>query len=227
MIIAIDGPAASGKSTTAKLLAKRFNLLFLDTGAMYRAVAYFIVQIASKSDGLDNTIQSLLNHDEAALRHLEDIQIEFEDEKIILNGIDVSTEIRTAEITKISSVIATIKEVRHKMVSEQRRLSENQDVILDGRDIGTVVFPNADFKFFLTASLEVRAKRRYDEMVNKGINISLDDIKKDLSWRDNNDTERLEAPLKKADDAIEIDTTEMTIEEQVKIITELINIVDS
>ena len=211
MIIAIDGPAASGKSTTAQLVAREFGLLYIDTGAMYRAVA---LEVIKQSIDLDDFI--------ALETMLENINIEFGVQSsqlsIFLNGEDVSEAIRTPEITTMSSKVATIKIIRQKMVEMQRKLSLNHDVILDGRDIGTVVFPDADFKFFLTASLETRAKRRFEELTQKGINVDLEDIKQDLVWRDMNDSSRKEAPLKKAEDSIEINTSEMTIEEQVNVI---------
>jgi len=215
MIVAIDGPAASGKSTTAKLLAKEFNLLYIDTGAMYRAVALHI-----KNNGIDvdnlSEIKSML----------ERINIEFkflnQENIIFLNGVDVSVDIRSPEISKLSSKIAVLKIIREKMVEMQRKLSLNQSVILDGRDIGTVVFPEAEFKFFLTATLEIRALRRHDELIQKGLDVELEAIKQDLMWRDANDIERDESPLKKTDDALEINTTEMTIEEQVRIISKVI-----
>ena len=227
MIIAIDGPGASGKSTTAKYLSKAFNLIYLDTGAMYRAVAFYINENSplppSESGGI--TEKALLEISDFSF--LDNIEIEFfsinEENRIYLNGNDITEGIRNPKITKLSSIVATIKEVRQKLVAEQRRLSENRSVILDGRDIGTVVFPDADYKFFLTASLDVRATRRYEELIERGMKVSFEDIKEELSWRDKNDCERLEAPLRKADDAIEIDTSTLSIQQQVNVIIELIN----
>jgi len=158
---------------------------------------------------------------------MKNINIEFvtsdDSTRVFMNRRDVSDDIRTAEITKLSSSIATIKIVRHKMVEAQRILAQSNNVILDGRDIGTVVFPNAEFKFFLTASLEERALRRHKENLEKGISSDLEQIKVALAWRDTNDSNRTEAPLKKADDAIEINTTDMTIDEQVNKILKVIN----
>ncbi|MEA3476225.1 MAG: (d)CMP kinase [Candidatus Cloacimonadota bacterium] len=220
-VIAIDGPASSGKSTTAKLLAKKLKCVYIDSGAMYRAVALFLK---------DNNIDL---ENETALKEILDkinIEILYNSEKdeniILLNGKDVSMAIRNSEITNYSSIIATKKIVREKMVQFQRMLAKNQSIIMDGRDIGTVVFPDADFKFFLTASLNERAKRRFLEMKNKSAiwptdNISLERIKEELKWRDRTDSNRKISPLKKAKDAILIDTTNLTIEEQVK---EILNI---
>jgi len=220
-VIAIDGPASSGKSTTAKLLAKKLKCVYIDSGSMYRAVA-----LCLKDNNID------LENENALKEVLYEINIEilYKPEKnenaILLNGKDISTKIRNPEITNYSSVIATKKIIREKMVELQRMLAKNQSIIMDGRDIGTVVFPDADFKFFLTASLNERAKRRFLEMKNKSAtgqtdNISLERIKEDLKWRDRTDSNRKISPLKKAEDAILIDTTNLTIEEQVK---EILNI---
>ncbi|MCL2064998.1 MAG: (d)CMP kinase [Candidatus Cloacimonetes bacterium] len=225
MIVAIDGPAASGKSTTAKLIAQEFGLLYLDTGAMYRAVALFV-----KNNGIDlenlHSLEAILEKIDIKFRKVEAETFDSEGFKstlsIFLNDIDVTEDIRTPEVTRMSSNVATIKIVRQKMVEQQRKLASNHDVILDGRDIGTVVFPDADFKFFLTASLEVRALRRFKEMTQKGLTLNIEEIKNDLIWRDKNDSCRSEAPLKKAEDAIEINTSEMSIEEQVRIIIDII-----
>ena len=216
MIISIDGPAASGKSTTAKIIAEKLDLMYLDTGAMYRAVALYLSQ------------HNIDFKDFLALESsLDKISISFiyknSQNHIILNGEDVSNSIRTPEITKLSSNIATIKIIRKKMVEAQRKLAEDQNVILEGRDVGTVIFPNADIKFYLTASLDSRAKRRLIEMSERGINIDIEDIKQDLIWRDQNDSNREEAPLKKAEGAIEVNTTNLTIEEQVNLILKYIN----
>ena len=209
MIIAMDGPAASGKSTTAKMVAEELNLLYIDTGAMYRAVALLVFEKCVEYDNI-LALETLLDN--------MNIEIKTQNgaNQIYLNGKNVTDKIRKPSITKLSSEIATIKMVREKMVKMQRILSQNHDVILDGRDIGTVVFPNADFKFFLTASLDVRAARRCKEMQEKGLNADFEVIKQELAWRDTNDSQRVESPLCKAADAIEIDTTHLTIEGQVK-----------
>ncbi|MCK9328547.1 MAG: (d)CMP kinase [Candidatus Pacebacteria bacterium] len=215
MIIAIDGPAASGKSTTAKLIAEKLNFIYIDTGAMYRAVALYALK-----NNLD-----ISNH-KNLIKIINSITIRFErinnENHIFLNNIDVTSEIRLPEITKLSSNIATKKIIRDKMVEIQRLLAINQKIIMDGRDIGTVVFPNANYKFFLTASIETRALRRLNEQLTKGIVSNLEDIKNDLIWRDKNDSEREFSPLIKAEDAIEVDTSNMTIEEQVKYILKVL-----
>lgn len=210
-VIAIDGPAASGKSTTAKQLAKKLKYIYIDTGAMYRA------------SGLCTLLQNISLDDDIALKEMLDkisIRIEYAEEgnRIYLNGEDVSERIREADITKLSSQIAVIGIVRKKMVELQRKMGEDGGVIMDGRDIGTVVFPNADFKFFMIADVRTRALRRWKEAKEKGEVIPLKEIEEELKWRDKNDTTRDISPLKQAEDAIPIDTSGMTIDEQVKFI---------
>ncbi len=214
-IIAIDGPAASGKSTTAKLLAKKLKYVYIDTGAMYRACAL---------DALKNNV-SLKDHEN--LKELIDkinIEIVYSENgnKILLNGEDVTQRIREADISKLSSEIAVIGFVRDKMVQLQREMGKKGGIIMDGRDIGTVVFPNADFKFFMIADVEHRAERRLKELLEKGKKADFETVKNELIWRDKNDSSRKHSPLKKADDAIEIDTSNMTIEEQVEKIYKII-----
>ena len=215
LIIAIDGPAASGKSTTAQLLAKKLGYLYIDTGAMYRACA-----LKAKKMGIDI-------NDEESIRNLLDfidIQIENDNSKnrILLDGEDVSEDIRADDISSLASAISAIPAVRYKMVELQRKMGEKGSVILDGRDIGTFVFPDAEVKFFLTASPEIRAKRRWLELQQKGIDKDFSEVLADLVKRDNNDSQRALAPLKKAEDAIEIDTSNMTIEEQTDCLYQII-----
>jgi len=215
LIIAIDGPAASGKSTTAQLLAKKLGYLYIDTGAMYRACA-----LKAKKMGIDI-------NDEESIRNLLDfidIQIENDNSKnrILLDGEDVSEDIRADDISSLASAISAIPAVRYKMVELQRKMGEKGSVILDGRDIGTFVFPDAEVKFFLTASPEIRAKRRWLELQQKGIDKDFSEVLADLVKRDNNDSQRALAPLKKAEDAIEIDTSNMTIEEQTETLYKII-----
>jgi cytidylate kinase len=207
LIIAIDGPAASGKSTSAQLLAKKIGYIYIDTGAMYRACA-----LKAKKMGIDI-------NDEESIRNLLDyidIRIENNNSKnrILLDGEDVSEDIRADDISALASAISAIPAVRYKMVELQRKMGENGGVIIDGRDIGTFVFPDADVKFFLTADPEIRAKRRWLELQRKGIDKDFSEVLADLIKRDNNDSQRVLAPLKKADDALEIDTSNMTIQEQ-------------
>jgi cytidylate kinase len=215
LIIAIDGPAASGKSTTAQLLAQKLGYVYIDTGAMYRACA-----LKAKKMGID------INDEESIRELLDDIDIRIENHnsknRIFLDGEDVSEDIRADDISALASAISAIPAVRYKMVELQRKMGEKGGVILDGRDIGTFVFPTAEVKFFLTASPEVRAKRRWLELQQKGINKDFSEVLADLVKRDNNDSQRALAPLKKADDAIEVDTSNMTIEEQTDYLYQII-----
>lgn len=206
-VIAIDGPAASGKSTTAKLLARELEYVYIDSGAMYRACGLRSLEL-----GIDLHDQNAL----AAMLDKIDIRIIYDPtgNQILLNGRDVTERIREADITKLSSQIAVIGIVRQKMVELQREMGRQGGVIMDGRDIGTVVFPEADFKFFLIADVHTRALRRWRESSEKKENHTLADIERDLTWRDRNDSTRDISPLLKADDAIEIDTTHLSIEEQ-------------
>lgn len=210
-IVAVDGPAGSGKSTISKIVAKDYGLTYLDTGAMYRMVALC---------SLENNVD-LGNIDEV-VKMLADVTIDIEEEKFILNGRDVSEDIRTPRVTAIVSDVAAIKEVRVKLVDLQREISEGKKVILDGRDIGTVVFPNAHLKVFLIASSDERARRRLKEYEQKGIEISFEEVKASIENRDHIDSTRKESPLKKADDAIEVDTSSSNIEEVCEKISTLI-----
>lgn len=214
-VIAIDGPAASGKSTTAKQLAKKLKYIYIDTGAMYRA------------SGLCTVIENISLEDEKALEEmLANISIKIYStaagNRIYLNGKNVTERIREADITKLSSQIAVIGIVRKKMVELQREIGEKGGVIMDGRDIGTVVFPNADYKFFMIADVKTRALRRWKECNEKGEEISLSEIEDELIWRDKNDSTREMSPLKQAEDAIPIDTSGLSIEEQVNVILSII-----
>jgi len=215
LIIAIDGPAASGKSTTAQLLAQKLGYVYIDTGAMYRACA-----LKAKKMGID------INDEESIRELLDDIDIRIENHnsknRIYLDGEDVSEDIRADDISALASAISAIPAVRYKMVELQRKMGEKGGVILDGRDIGTFVFPTAEVKFFLTASPGVRAKRRWLELKQKGVNKDFSEVLADLVKRDNKDSQRALAPLKKADDAIEVDTSNMTIEEQTDCLYQII-----
>ncbi len=224
IVIAIDGPAASGKSTTAKLTAQRLNYIHIDTGAMYRALTLKIIQ-----DNIDP-------EDEAAVYNaIRNCKIEFERKnevtKVILDGTDVTETIRNKEVTSAVSAISSYKRVRDLMVAQQRRMCTNGGVVLEGRDIGTVVAPNADLKIFMIASIEERAKRRQKELAQKGIITEIDDLMKDINERDAKDSNRAESPLKKADDGIILDTSNLTINQQVDFIVnkalEIINKIDS
>jgi cytidylate kinase len=205
MIIAIDGPAGSGKSTISKLVAKDLDLIYLDTGAMYRLVTLK----ALKMGILDENLENLDKINEL----LDNLEIDIREDGFYLDGVDVSEEIRKPIVSENVSKIAAIKEVRIKMVDLQRAFSKAKNVILDGRDIGTVVFPNADLKVFLVADARERANRRYKELTEKGENVSLEEIYQNILMRDKIDSTREEAPLKKAEDAIEVDTTSKSIDE--------------
>ena len=201
MIIAIDGPAGSGKSTIAKLIAEDLELVYLDTGAMYR-----LVTLKALNDGILGNLDKII-------KMLDNLNIDIKENGFYLDEIDVSEEIRKPIVSENVSDIAAIREVREKMVDLQRKFSESKNVILDGRDIGTVVFPNADVKIFLVADAKERANRRYKELVAKGENVRIEEIYENILKRDEIDSTRKESPLKKADNAIEVDTTSKNIEE--------------
>ena len=212
MIIAVDGPAGSGKSTISKLLAKELGLVYLDTGAMYRLFTLkMLKENVSFSDS--DKINELLGN----------LNINIENGKFYLDDEDVSEDIRKTDVAENVSKTAAIDEVREKMVSLQREFSKSKNVILDGRDIGTVVFPKADIKIFLVADPRERAERRFKELKAKGENISLDSIYENILKRDKLDSTRENSPLKKANDAIEVDTTGKNIEEVKNIILNLYN----
>ncbi len=202
MIIAIDGPAGSGKSTISKIIASELGISYLDTGAMFRIVTLYF---------LKNNLN--VNEDLGIEFLKENISIDINEDKFYLNNENVSKEIRTNEVTKNVSYIAALESVREFLLFEQRNISNNRDIILDGRDIGTVVFPNAEVKIFLTASAEKRAKRRVEQNISLGIESNYEEILSDIIKRDELDSTRKISPLKKAEDAQEIDTTESSIEE--------------
>ena len=201
MIIAIDGPAGSGKSTIAKLIAEDLELVYLDTGAMYR-----LVTLKALNEGILGNLDKIV-------KMLDDLRIDIKKNGFYLDDTNVSEEIRKPIVSENVSDIAAIREVREKMVDLQRKFSESKNVILDGRDIGTVVFPNADVKIFLIADAKERANRRYRELVAKGENVKIEEIYENILKRDKIDSTRKESPLKKANDAIEVDTTSKNIEE--------------
>ena len=201
MIIAIDGPAGSGKSTIAKLIAEDLGLVYLDTGAMYR-----LVTLKALNDGILGDLEEIK-------KMLDNLNIDIKENGFYLDNVDVSDEIRKPIVSENVSDIAAIREVREKMVDLQRKFSESKNVILDGRDIGTVVFPNANVKIFLVADAKERANRRYKELVKKGENVKIEEIYENILKRDEIDSTRKESPLKKAEDAIEVDTTSKNIEE--------------
>lgn len=206
MKIAIDGPAGAGKSTIAKLVAKEMDMNYIDTGAMYRAVACAMI-----AAGIDVANQAAVRQ---AVDEI-DVAVEYENgvQKVFVNGEDVTDRIRTPEISAGASAVAVVPEVRLKLVDLQRGLAEKYDVIMDGRDIGTYVLPDAELKLFLTASPRARALRRMKDFREAGIAQSLEEIEADIVKRDKQDSEREFAPLRQAEDAVLLDTTEMTVEE--------------
>ena len=211
MIIAVDGPAGAGKSTISKLIAKKLNINYIDTGAMYRAVTYKCL-----SEGVD------VKNEAAVIEVAKRTDIDFRDNNIYLDSKVVNEEIRTREVSANVSDVAKIKEVRYLMVDVQREIGTRNDVILDGRDIGSYVFPNADYKFFLVATPEERGKRRYIELKEKGYDGTLEDIINDIIRRDEIDSNREFAPLVKAEGAIEIDTTGKDIDQVVDLVLQKI-----
>ena len=216
IIVAIDGYSSCGKSTIAKALAKYAGYTYVDTGAMYRAVALYAqrIGIANPESGYTDLLAQLNN-----------IRIDFiqtpEGQHVTLNGEDVEASIRTLEIGNLASQISTIKEVRAFLVAQQQAMGEKKGIVMDGRDIGTVVFPNAELKLFLTASPEVRADRRFKELQAKGENPVWEDVLADVNDRDYRDTHRAESPLRQAEDAVVVDNSQMSREEQMEYIIEV------
>jgi cytidylate kinase len=219
--IAIDGFSSTGKSTLAKQLAKELEYVYVDTGAMYRAVAYFAMQ--------HNLIGADFFKKEALIEALADIKLEFRFNadlgfaQMYLNGENVEKQIRTIEVSNFVSKVAAVSEVRAKLVEQQQEMGTNKAIVMDGRDIGTVVFPNAELKIFMTASAETRAQRRFDELQQKGDNVSYEEVLKNVVERDYMDTHREDSPLVIADDAIEIDNSYLNKEEQFAAVLELVN----
>jgi cytidylate kinase len=219
--IAIDGFSSTGKSTIAKLLAKTYNYIYVDTGAMYRAVTLY-----SKMNDL---VGSEFVKQKEIIAELKNISLSFQYNdslgfaEMFLNGQNVEKEIRTLGVSKLVSKVAAISEVRRKLVLEQQKMGEESGVVMDGRDIGTVVFPNAELKLFMTASAETRAKRRYEELIDKGEKVTYEEILFNVTERDRIDSTRKDSPLVKANDAIEFDNSNMTIEEQFEAICKLID----
>ena len=214
--IAIDGPSGAGKSTSSKMLAKKLGIIYLDTGAMYRAVALYVHR-----KGVD------VNDAKKVVPLLDEIEIEFrgdgDEKKIFLNGEDVSSAIREHAVSKLASDVSKIKEVRLFLVEQQRAIAKKSEIVLDGRDITSFVLPDSKYKFFLTASAEERARRRYEELKAKGSDISYETILADVNDRDYNDTHRDFAPLVQTDDAVLIDSTNMTTDEVIEVILRYVN----
>ncbi len=214
--VAIDGPAGAGKSTIAKMVAKKLGFIYVDTGAMYRAMALHILR-----KGIPATDSAAIS----AACEDADITIQYQngEQVVLLNGENVNGLIRTEEVGNMASSSSTNGDVRKKLVSLQQKLAKTAEVIMDGRDIGTVVLPDADVKIYLTAGSDVRAKRRYDELTAKGISCDLQKIEKDIIERDERDMNREISPLRQADDAVLVDSSYMTIEEVAEKIISLIN----
>lgn len=213
--VAIDGPVGAGKSSIAKECAKRLGFIYVDTGALYRCIGLFCDRNGVNIDDASRV--------EAALSHITlDVKIKNGTQHVYLNGYDVSEEIRLPEISMAASKVSAIPAVREYLLQFQRDMAASQNVIMDGRDIGTVVLPNAEVKIYLTADAEVRAKRRYDELIAKGNNVTFESVLADLNQRDRNDMTREIAPLKKADDAVLADTTKLDFDSSCELIIGII-----
>ncbi|WP_339894144.1 (d)CMP kinase [uncultured Algibacter sp.] len=218
--IAIDGFSSTGKSTVAKQLAKKLSYVYVDTGAMYRAVTFYAMQNGLINDDDFNS--------EALIYQLSNINISFKYNEslgfaeVYLNDINIEKQIRTLEVSSFVSKVAAISEVRLKLVEQQQRMGQDKGVVMDGRDIGTVVFPDAELKLFMTASAETRAKRRFQELIERGDKVEYKEVLHNVQERDYIDSNREDSPLVKADDAIEIDNSNMTLEEQFNKILQLV-----
>ena len=219
IIIAIDGHSSTGKSTMAKQLAKALNYIYLDTGAMYRAITYYALQ--------KNLISKKHFNKEQLIKELKNVKINFKHHphsgeiEIYLNGKNIEKKIRQIQVSNFVSQIATIPAIRKKLVNQQREIGKNKGIVIDGRDIGSVVFPDAELKIFMTASPEVRAKRRYKELQEKGEKVTYNEVLKNIIQRDKIDSNRSVSPLRKTNDAIELDNTNITQEEQFKKVLKL------
>jgi len=218
--IAIDGFSSTGKSTLAKQLAKQLGYVYVDTGAMYRAIAYFSMQ--------NNYIKTDFLDKEALIKSLPNIRLQFQFNadlgfaEMYLNGENVEKQIRTIEVSNFVSKVAEIPEVRTKLVEQQQQMGKNKGVVMDGRDIGTVVFPDAELKIFMTASAQTRAQRRFDELIQKGDSVTFEEVLQNVEERDYIDTHRSNSPLVKADDAVEVDNSDLTREEQFDLVLNLV-----
>ncbi|MDY2586915.1 (d)CMP kinase [Winogradskyella aquimaris] len=220
IVIAIDGFSSTGKSTIAKQLAKKLNYIYVDTGAMYRAVTYYALQHHLIGDDFflsDELIESL---SEIKITFKFNESLGFSE--VYLNGKNIEKAIRTLEVSRYVSPVATISEVRKKLVEQQQLMGKDKGIVMDGRDIGTVVFPNAELKIFMTASAETRAQRRYKELIERGHDLSYEEVLENVTTRDRIDSTREDSPLVKAEDAIEIDNSDLTIEEQVETLLKLV-----
>lgn len=214
IVVAIDGPAGAGKSTIAKMVAEKIGYAYIDTGAMYRSVAWKFLQTGHEFDeeyiGMLSNTMIIMFKPEASVN------------RVFVDDVEVTDAIRSAEVTALVSKVAAIGAVREAMVDQQRRMGESGGVLMDGRDIGTVVFPNAQLKIFLTATVEERAMRRYKELIAKGQQVDLEQLKADIACRDKQDSERAISPLRQAEDAIYLDTSTMSIDEVAAFIENLV-----
>jgi len=218
--IAIDGYSSTGKSTLAKLIANKLGYIYVDSGAMYRAVTYYAMQndLIGKSGFKSNQLIEQLPKINISFKYNRDLGFA----EVYLNSVNVEKEIRTLEVSSFVSQVSTISEVRYELVKQQQEMGKNKAVVMDGRDIGTVVFPDAELKIFLTASSEIRAKRRFYELLEKGDDVSYQDVLRNVQERDYIDSNRQNSPLVKASDAIEIDNSEITKAETFKKVLELV-----
>ena len=211
MVIAIDGPAGSGKGTVTELLAKELNFTKIDTGAMYRAITWEVIQKKVSLEDIEKIKEILCNS-----------KIEFQKERVFLNQREITNEIRTKEVSNLVSQVSHIVEVRNAMVKLQREMGENRDIIMEGRDIGTNVFPHAEVKIYLDASPEERARRRYEQNLEKGISTTYEEVLENVKFRDHNDKTSNVGPLRIAEDAVIVDSTDLTIEEVVETIKKIV-----
>ncbi len=211
--IAIDGPAGAGKSTIAKLVAKEKGFIYVDTGAMYRAMSVFFLKNQIEATDV-KTIEERCMEADVSIQYIDGMQ------QVLLNGENITSKLRTEEVGNMASKTATIPAVRVHLLMLQKNLAKENDVVMDGRDIGTMILPDADVKIYLTASVEARAERRYKELTEKGISCNIDEIADDITERDTRDMNREIAPLKQADDAVLVDSSNMNIEEVVNAILE-------
>lgn len=214
--VAIDGPVGAGKSSLARICAKRLGYIYVDTGALYRTVGLFCARNSIDTDNHTAVKLAISSKLKLEIRLIDGTQ------HVYMNGEDVSEDIRTPEMSMMASKVSAIGEVRHYLVDIQRKMAEENNVIMDGRDIGTVILPNAQVKIFITAKPEIRAKRRYDELVAKGMDVKFEDVLSDLNKRDYNDSHRAEAPLKQADDAVLLDTSELDFDGSANAIIKII-----